>query len=122
MARFVYVQTRGSEAPERCFTVFFMAAVARALDDDAAIVFTQTGLSIFARDFADHVLALDGSGKTLTDFMRNAYEQGVTFYGCQLSLPLVDIEPSAVSWPITWIGAADFHELLLEADRAVYLS
>ncbi|HBQ94913.1 MAG TPA: hypothetical protein DD856_07625 [Sulfobacillus sp.] len=58
----------------------------------------------------------------MTDFMRNAYEQGVTFYGCQLSLPLVDIEPSAVSWPITWIGAADFHELLLEADRAVYLS
>ncbi|OLZ11944.1 DsrE family protein [Sulfobacillus thermosulfidooxidans] len=122
MARFVYVQTRGIEAPERCFTVFFMAAVAKAMDDDAAIIFTQTGLSIFTQGFADHVLALDGSGKTLTDFIRNAKDQGVTFYGCRLSLPLVQIEPSSIVWPLTWIGAADFHSLLLEADRAVYLS
>ncbi len=122
MAQFVYVQTRGREAPERCFTVFFMATVARALDDDAAIIFTQTGLSIFSPGFAQTQRALDDSGKTLADFIRNAYDQGVIFYGCRLSLPLVKIDPSDISWPLTWIGAADFHSLLLEADRTVYLS
>ncbi|AUW92761.1 MAG: hypothetical protein C7B44_09075 [Sulfobacillus thermosulfidooxidans] len=122
MARFVYVQTRGREQPERCFTVFFMATVARALDHEAAIIFTQSGLSIFEPGFAENTLALDGSGKRLMDFIHTAQEQSVTFYGCRLSLPLVHLDPEAVMWPMEWIGAADFHELLLSADRLVYLS
>ncbi len=122
MARFVYVQTRGRENPERCFTVFFMATVARALDHEAAIIFTQTGLSIFEPGFAENTAALDGSGKRLTDFIRIAEDQSVLLYGCRLSLPLVHLDPGGVAWPLEWIGAADFHELLLTADRTVYLS
>jgi predicted peroxiredoxin len=121
MARFLYVQTRGRENPERCFTVFFMATVAKALDHDAAIIFTQSGLSIFEPRFADETLALDHSGKTLSDIIAMAAEQSVTFYGCRMSLPMVQLEPAQVSWPMTWIGGADFHELLLDADRTVYL-
>lgn len=122
MARFLYVQTRGREQPERCFTVFFMATTARAMDHEAVIVFTQTGLSIFEDGFAQGSFAPDGSLKTLEDFIAMAAKQSVRLLGCRLSLPLVHLDPERISWPIDWIGAADFHDELLEADRVVYLS
>ncbi len=122
MARYLYVQTRGREQPERCFTVFFMATTARAMDHEAAIVFTQTGLSIFEDGFAERTASPGESHKTLEDFIAMAVKQSVTLLGCQLSLPLVRLDPDRVSWPIEWIGAADFHHELLKADRAVYLS
>lgn len=122
MARFLYVQTAGRERPERCFTVFFMATAARAMDHEAQIVFTQSGLSMFEPGFAQATGALDGSKRTLADFIRMAVDNDVTLYGCRLSLPLCKLQPEEVEWPMRWIGAADLHDLLLDADRAVFLS
>ncbi|MDA8193769.1 MAG: DsrE family protein [Thermaerobacter sp.] len=123
MAKFLYVQTRGRENPERCFTVFFLATTARSMDHEAAIAFTQTGLSIFEEGFARQVNALDQSGKTLADFIDMAVARGVQLLGCRLSLPMVRLDPLEDGpWPLEWIGAADLHEEILAADRVVYLS
>lgn len=123
MAKFLYIQTRGRENPERCFTVFFLATAARSMDHEATIAFTQTGLSIFEEGFAQQVNALDQSGKTLADFIEMAVQRGVQLLGCRLSLPLVQLDSQKDGpWPLEWIGAADFHEELLAADRLVYLS
>ena len=122
MARFLYVQTRGRESPERCFSVFFLAATARAMDHDAAIAFTQTGLSIFEPGVARSIPALGHEGKTLADLIDMAVSEDVELLACRLSLPMVQVDPLAVAWPLRWIGAADLHEALLAADRVMYFS
>jgi len=47
--RILYVQTTGTESPERSATVFFLAASAAALDIEVGIYFTQFGPTLLQR-------------------------------------------------------------------------
>src|SRR5438132_1431555 len=47
--RMLYVQTTGTESPERSATVFFLAASAAALDIEVGIYFTQFGPTLLQR-------------------------------------------------------------------------
>jgi len=116
--RILYVQTTGTESPERSATVFFLAASAAALDIEVGIYFTQFGPTLLQRGVPEALQAKRG-GATLGHFMDQARDLGVRFYVCQPSLDLNNLKMGDLIEGVEMIGGAAFNNLALEADRVI---
>jgi hypothetical protein len=116
--RIVYVQTTGTEAPERSATVFFLAASGAAMDIEVGIFFTQLGPTLLQRGVPETLRVRKG-GVTLGHFMEQAREVGVKFYVCQPSLELTDLKMQDLIDGVEMIGGAAFNNMALEADRVI---
>jgi hypothetical protein len=116
--RILYVQTSGTESPERSATVFFLAASAAAMDIEVGIYFTQTGPTLLQRGVPE-TLRIKTGGATLSHFMEQARDLGVRFYVCQPSLDLNDLKMADLVDGVEMIGGAAFNNLALESDRVI---
>jgi predicted peroxiredoxin len=116
--RILYVQTSGTESPERSATVFFLSASAAAMDVDVGIYFTQFGPTLLQRGVAE-ALRIKKGGATLSHFIEQARELGVRFYVCQPSLDLNDLKIQDLIDGVEMIGGAAFNNMALEADRVI---
>ena len=116
--RILYVQTTGTESPERSATVFFLAASAAALDIEVGIYFTQFGPTLLQRGVPE-ALQVKRGGATLGHFMDQARDLGVRFYVCQPSLELNNLKMGDLIEGVEMIGGAAFNNLALEADRVI---
>ncbi|PYM09220.1 MAG: sulfur reduction protein DsrE [Candidatus Rokuibacteriota bacterium] len=116
--RILYVQTTGTESPERSATVFFLAASAAALDIEVGIYFTQFGPTLLQRGVPE-ALQVKRGGATLGHFMDQARDLGVRFYVCQPSLDLNNLKMGDLIEGVEMIGGAAFNNLALEADRVI---
>ncbi len=116
--RIVYVQTSGTEQPERSATVFFLAAAAAAMDIEVGIFFTQYGPTLLQRGVPETLRVRKG-GVTLGHFMEQAREVGVKLYVCQPSLELTDLKMQDLIDGVEMIGGAAFNNMALEADRVI---
>lgn len=116
--RILYVQTSGTESPERSATVFFLSASAAAMDVDVGIYFTQFGPTLLQRGVAE-TLRIKKGGATLSHFIEQARELGVRFYVCQPSLDLNDLKIHDLIDGVEMIGGAAFNNMALEADRVI---
>jgi uncharacterized protein len=116
--RILYVQTTGTESPERSATVFFLAASAAALDIEVGIYFTQFGPTLLQRGVPE-ALQVKRGGATLGHFMDQARDLGVRFYVCQPSLDLNTLKMGDLIEGVEMIGGAAFNNLALEADRVI---
>src|SRR3990167_5076146 len=83
--RIVYVQTTGTEQPERSATVFFLAAAGAAMDIEVGIFFTQYGPTLLQRGVPETLRVRKG-GVTLGHFIEQARDIDRKFYVCQPSL------------------------------------
>jgi predicted peroxiredoxin len=116
--RILYVQTSGTESPERSATVFFLAASAAAMDIEVGIYFTQLGPTLLQRG-APEALRIKTGGVTLSHFMDQARDLGVRFYVCQPSLDLNDLKMEDLIDGVEMIGGAAFNNMALEADQVI---
>jgi hypothetical protein len=116
--RMLYVQTTGTEAPERSATVFFLAASGAAMDLDVAIFFTQFGPTLLQRGVPE-TLQVRRGGATLGHFLEQAREVGVRFYVCQPSLELTGLKLQDLIDGVEMIGGAAFNDMALECDRVI---
>jgi len=116
--RILYVQTTGTESPERSATGFFLAASAAALDIEVGIYFTQFGPTLLQRGVPE-ALQVKRGGATLGHFMDQARDLGVRFYVCQPSLDLNNLKMGDLIEGVEMIGGAAFNNLALEADRVI---
>lgn len=116
--RILYVQTTGTEAPQRSATVFFLAAAGAAMDVEVGIYFTQTGPTLLQRGVPETLRVREG-GVTLGHFMEQARDVGVRFYVCQPSLDLNDLKLEDLVEGVEMIGGAAFNAMALEADRVI---
>lgn len=118
--RILYVQTSGSESPERSATVFFLAASAAAMDVEVGIYFTQFGPTLLKKGVAEQLRIKRGSvGATLRHFLDQATELGVKLYVCQPSLDLNDLGHEDLIDGVEMIGGAAFNDMALESDRVI---
>jgi predicted peroxiredoxin len=118
--RVLYVQTSGTEAPERSATVFFLAASAAAMDVEVGIYFTQFGPTLLQKGVAEDLKIKKGStGATLRHFMDQALDLGVKLYVCQPSLDLNDLKMDDLIEGVEMIGGAAFNNMALESDRVI---
>ncbi len=116
--RIVYVQTTGTEQPERSATVFFLAASGAAMDIEVGIFFTQLGPTLLQRGVPETLRVRKG-GVTLGHFMEQARDVGVKFYVCQPSLELTELKMQDLIEGVEMIGGAAFNNMALEADRVI---
>ena len=116
--RILYVQTTGTESPERSATVFLLAASAAALDIEVGIYFTQFGPTLLQRGVPE-ALQVKRGGATLGHFLDQARDLGVRFYVCQPSLDLSNLKMGDLIEGVEMIGGAAFNNLALEADRVI---
>lgn len=116
--RIVYVQTTGTEQPERSATVFFLAASGAAMDIEVAIFFTQFGPTLLQRGVPETLRVRKG-GVTLDHFMEQARDVGVKFYVCQPSLDLTGLKIADLIEGVELIGGAAFNNMALEADQVI---
>ena len=116
--RILYVQTSGTESPERSGTVFFLAASAAAMDIEVGIYFTQFGPTLLQRGIPE-TLRIKKDGATLSHFMDQARDLGVRFYVCQPSLDLNGLEMQDLIDGVEMIGGAAFNNMALEYDRVI---
>jgi predicted peroxiredoxin len=116
--RILYVQSTGTENPERSATVFFLAASGAAMDIEIGIYFTQLGPTLLQRGVPERLHVKKG-GAPLSHFMEQARELGVKFYVCQPSLDLTNLKMQDLIDGVEMIGGAAFNSMALEADRVI---
>ena len=116
--RILYVQTTGTEQPERSATVFFLAASGAAMDMEVGIFFTQLGPTLLQRGVPETLRVRKG-GVTLGHFIEQARDIGVKLYVCQPSLELTELKLQDLIEGVEMIGGAAFNNMALEADQVI---
>lgn len=117
MAKILYVQTSGTDTPERLYAPFILGATAAAMGVEAAIFFMIKGITAVRRGEAEKIRI--GAFPTLAVAMRQAIDAGVKIYICEqstqlLGVPRGDFIPEGII-----VGGATLNDLALDADAVM---
>ncbi|MBL8835783.1 MAG: DsrE/DsrF/DrsH-like family protein [Alphaproteobacteria bacterium] len=77
--------------PEELGAPFFQASVAAAMDYEVEVICTATAGALMKRGVAEALRVKPGSPKSVYDFIKDAHQAGVKFYGCSANLDLFDM-------------------------------
>ena len=91
-ANILIVMTSGPETPERCAAPFFFAQGAAALEAEVSMLFTMQGTQLLKQGVAENLYAKEG-GRSISQFIKDTLDAGVTFYVCAASLELNNMSP-----------------------------
>ena len=114
MAATKYTCIVTSNEPERIFPPFILALGARAMDMDAVLFFTMSGLQALVKGEADKI---ELGGKKLGDMLRQAKDMGVRLLACSTALEIAGIKPEDLEEGIEVVGVATY--LSEAADNAI---
>jgi predicted peroxiredoxin len=117
MARILYIQTSGTDTPERLYAPFVLGMTARAMDIDADIFFMIKGLTVVKKGEAEKIRL--GSFPTLGEIMNKAIASGVKIYICEQSTQLLGMSRGDFIPEGKVVGAATLNDLALDADAAI---
>ena|SRR5258708_22109976 len=70
---------------------FYHAAVAAAMDYQVDVVCTATAGKLMQKGIADNLFIKAGNPRTVYDWIKEAHEQGATFWACPANLELFEI-------------------------------
>jgi len=118
MSKIVYVQTSGTDTPERLYAPFILAMTAKAIGIDAVIYFVIKGCTVVKRGEAEKIKL--GNFPTLKEVMEQALEAGVEMMVCDRSSELLGIQKGEIVDGVKVVGAATLNNLVLEADATMY--
>jgi len=117
MTKILYVQTSGTDTPERLYAPFVLGMTAAAMDIEASIFFMIKGITAVRKGEAEKIRL--GSFPSLGEVMRQAIDAGVKIYICEqssqlLGIPKGDFIPEGII-----AGGATLNDLALDADAVV---
>ncbi len=114
--KILYVQTSGTDTPERLYSPLILAQTAKAMGQDATIYFLGLGLKNLVRGEAEKVKI--GEFPTLLEVLKQTVAQGVPIMACQQSMQLFGgaIKQEDLLEGAVIAGAATLNDLALEAD------
>jgi len=112
----LYVQTSGTDTPERLYSPLILAQTAKAMGLDATVYFLGLGLKALVKSEAEKVKI--GQFPTLLEVLEQTASQGVKIMACQQSMQLFGGQLSAddLFSQVTIVGAATLNDLALDAD------
>ncbi|MGM0688080.1 MAG: DsrE family protein [Bacillota bacterium] len=115
----LYVQTSGTDTPERLYSPFILAQTATAMGLEASIYFLGLGMKVLVKGEAEKVKI--GEFPTLKEVMQQTAAQGVKLIACQQSMQLFggEIKPEDLVEEVTIAGAATLNDLALDADAVL---
>ncbi|MHA1210440.1 MAG: DsrE family protein [Candidatus Freyarchaeota archaeon] len=115
--RILYVQTSGTDTPERLYAPFILGATAAAMDIDATVYFLIKGVTVVKRGEAEKVKL--GDFPSLKEVMDQAVKAGVKLLICEQSCQLLGLERGDFVEEAKIVGAATLNDLLLDADAVI---
>jgi predicted peroxiredoxin len=117
--KILYVQTSGTDAPERLYAPFILATTARAMGIDATVYFLGKGVTVVMKGNAEKIKL--GSFPTVKQVMDQAAKEGVKMLICGQSCQMLGLNgaPEEFEDPAKVVGAATLNDLLLEADAVL---
>jgi predicted peroxiredoxin len=117
MPKILYIQTSGTDTPERLYAPFVLGMTAAAMDIDAVLFFMIKGITVVKKGEAEKIQL--GEFPSLSEIMRQAIDAGVKIYICEqssqlLGIPRGDFIPEGII-----AGGATLNDLALDADRVI---
>jgi len=112
--KLLYVQTSGTDTPERLYAPFILASTAKAMDLDATIYFLMKGVTALKKGEAEKVKL--GGFPTLKEVMDQAVKAGVRLMVCEQSCILLGLDKGNFVDPAKVVGAATLNDLVLDSD------
>ncbi len=115
----LYVQTSGTDTPERLYSPFILAQTAKAMGLEASIYFLGLGMKVLVKGEAEKIKI--GEFPTLKEVMQQTAAQGIKLIACQQSMQLFggEIQPGDLVEEATIAGAATLNDLALDADAVL---
>jgi len=117
--KILYVQTSGTDTPERLYAPFILATTAIAMGIDATIYFVIKGVTVVKAGEAEKIKI--GDFPSLKEVMDQAVKAGVKLQVCEQSCQLLGIGRGDFVESTRIVGAATLNDLLLEADAVLTL-
>jgi uncharacterized protein len=114
--KILYVQTSGTDTPERLYSPLILAQTAKAMGVEASVYFLGLGLKNLVKGEAEKVKI--GEFPTLLEVLEQTAAQGIPIMACQQSMQLFggEIKPGDLLEMVTIAGAATLNDLALDAD------
>jgi len=117
MARILYIQTSGTDTPERLYAPFILGMTARATDMDADIFFMIKGVTVVKKGAAEEVKV--GNFPKLSEIMNQAISAGVKIYICEQSTQLFGMARGDFIEEGKIVGALTLNDLAVDADAVI---
>ncbi|HEX9907853.1 MAG TPA: DsrE family protein [Thermoplasmata archaeon] len=117
--KILYVQTSGTDAPERLYAPFILATTARAMGVEATVYFLGKGVTVVMKGNAEKIKL--GSFPTVKQVMDQAAKEGVRMLVCGQSCQMLGLKgsPDEFEDPAKVVGAATLNDLVLDYDAVL---
>jgi predicted peroxiredoxin len=115
--KILYVQTSGTDNPERAYAPFILASTASMMNIDATVYFVIKGITLVKKGEAEKIKL--GTLPSLKEVMDQAAKAGVKFVVCEQSCGLLGIPRGEFVKEANIVGAATLNDLALSADAVL---
>ncbi len=117
--KILYVQTSGTDTPERLYSPLILAQTAKAMGVEATVYFLGLGLKNLVQSEAEKIKI--GEFPSLLEVLKQTAGQGIKIMACQQSMLLFggEIKAEDLLEEATVAGAATLNDLALEADAVL---
>ncbi len=114
--KILYVQTSGTDTPERLYSPLILAQTAKAMDVEPTVYFLGLGLKSLVKEEAEKVKI--GEFPSLLEVLQQTAGQGIKIMACQQSMQLFGgaLKQEDLFEGATIAGAATLNDLALDAD------
>lgn len=116
--KILYVQTSGTDRPERLYSPFILAQTAKAMDLEPTIYFLGMGLTVLKKGEAEKIKM--GTFPSLKEVMDQTIKAGVKFYVCEQSKQVLGWSETDFIEEANIVGAATLNDLVLEYDGVMW--
>lgn len=115
--RIVYLQTSGTDTPERLYAPFILATTAAAMGQEPIIYFFIKGITAVKKGEAEKIKI--GQFPSLKEVIDQARQAGVRMLVCEQSCMLLGLDRGDFIEGAEVVGAATLNDVVLSADAVI---
>ena len=119
MSKILYIQTSGTDTPERLYAPFVLGSMAAAMGIEASIFFMIKGVTVMKKGEAEKVKI--GPFPNLKLMLDKALADGVKCYVCEQSVQLLGLSKGDFINEAKIAGAATANDLAIDSDAVISL-
>jgi hypothetical protein len=115
--KIVYLQTSGTDTPERLYAPFILATTAAAMGQEPIVYFSIKGVTAMKKGEAEKIRI--GEFPRLSEVIDQAVGAGVKLMVCEQSCMLLGLDRGDFIEPAQVVGAATLNDIVLDADAVI---
>jgi predicted peroxiredoxin len=115
--KIVYLQTSGTDTPERLYAPFILATTAAAMGQEPIVYFFIKGITAVKKGEAEKIRI--GEFPRLSEVIDQAVGAGVKLMVCEQSCMLLGLDRGDFIEPAQVVGAATLNDIVLDADAVI---